>query len=202
MLIRTHVGVSLDGFVSTSQGFPTWEALRSFDGDSHGYTALMAQTEAIIVGRTSFDQGFDDWLTSWPWPDKTVHVLTSRPLPANVPAGVVAATGGPAALVEQLRRAGLTRDVHLLGGSRTIRAFFDIGAIDQFGLCVLPVLLGKGIPLFDLGLTTFSRDTWAAAQRAPGGPSKMPSARLRLEQHRVFPDGAVALVYQKESDLA
>jgi dihydrofolate reductase len=101
-------------------------------------------------------------------------VLTSRPLPEKVHDGVVAANGGPAALVEQLRGAGLTRDVQVLGGPRVIRALLEMGAIDELGLVVLPILLGEGVPLFA-----------ADAVRRP----------LRLERQRAFPDGAVELVY-------
>jgi hypothetical protein len=89
MLIRTHVGTSLDGFVATPDGLPAWEAVPTFvPGQSHGYPEIIEQCDAIAMGRTSFEQGFEDWLANWPWPDKQVYVLTSRALPANVPAGV------------------------------------------------------------------------------------------------------------------
>src|SRR6266851_3472709 len=100
MHIRTHVGLSLDGFVATPAGQPTWDAIPTFGPDSHGLPELNAETGSVVVGRTSFDQGFNDWLASgWPWPDKQLYVLTSRPLPENTPAGVIAAQDGPAALV-------------------------------------------------------------------------------------------------------
>ena len=59
-----------------------------------------------MVGRTSFEQGYRDWLSEWPWPDKKVYVLTSTALP-RIEGGfdVEAALGGPAALVRKLRGA-------------------------------------------------------------------------------------------------
>jgi hypothetical protein len=54
---------------------------------------------------------------------KQLYVLTARPWPENVPAGVTAARGGPAAFVEQLRAAGLSRDVHVLGGHAPFKPF-------------------------------------------------------------------------------
>jgi dihydrofolate reductase len=145
------------------------------------------------MGRTTFDQGFPDWSANWPWPDKQFYVLTSRPLPANVPSGVIAAQGGPAGLLKQLRDAGLARDVHLHGGSRTIQALLSLGAIDRLGIVVLPVLLGKGIPLFPIEITTFSSEAWAASQAAPSGAAAR--SLLRLDRQRTFPDGAVELIY-------
>jgi dihydrofolate reductase len=195
MLIRTHVGVSLDGFVATPDGLPAWDAIPTFGPGSHGYDEVTAQCDAVVMGRTSFDQGFQDWLTNWPWPDKPVYVLTSRPLPANASSvGVIASQGGPAGLLEQLRAAGLERDVQLLGGPRTIQAFLELGAIDRLGMVILPVLLGKGIPLFSIESATFSGDAWAA-HASPSAAA--PRSLLALERHRAFPDGAVELVYRQ-----
>lgn len=193
MQIRTYVGVSLDGFVATPDGLPAWEAVPTFSPGSHGYSEFMEQCDAVVMGRTSFDQGLPGWLTNWPWPGKQVYVLTSSPLPATAPASVIASKGGPAGLVQQLRDAGLARDVQLLGGSRTIQAFLEIGAIDRLGLCVLPVLLGKGIPLFAIEITRFSSEAWATSLASPSGTALRPL--LRLDRQRTFSDGAVELVY-------
>ena len=197
MPIRTYVGVSLDGFLATPDRLPAWDAVPTFGPGSHGYAEFIEQCDAVVVGRTNFDQGFPGWLADWPWPGKRVYVLTSRPLPANVPAGVVASKGGPAGLLRQLREAGLARDAQLLGGTRTIQTFLEIGAIDRLGLCVLPVLLGEGIPLFATERTAFSSDAWAASQASPSGVTPRPL--LRLDRHRAFPDGAVELVYRTET---
>lgn len=196
MLIRTHVGVSLDGFVTTADGLPAWDAMPTFGPGAYGIDEFTAQCAAVVIGRTTFDQGFQEgsWLPNWPYPGKQVYVLTSRPLPPNASSlGVVASQGGPAGLLDQLRDAGLERDVHLLGGSRTIQAFLDLGAIDELGMIVLPVLLGKGIPLFSIEITTFSHEAWAAWLAAP--TEAAPRSRLRLDSQRAFPDGAVELVY-------
>jgi dihydrofolate reductase len=200
MLIRTHVGVSLDGFVATSDGLPAWDAMPTFGPGSYGIAEFMAQSDAVVMGRTTFDQGFQEgsWLPDWPYPGKQVYVLTSRPLPANAASlGVVASQGGPAGLLKQLRDAGLARDAQLLGGPRTIQTFLDLGALDEFGMVVLPVLLGKGIPLFSIETMSFSREAWAAWQAAP--VEVAPRSRLRLDRQRAFPDGAVELVYAPAS---
>lgn len=97
MLIRTHVGVSLDGFLATPDGFPAWEALPEFDPEKFGVAEVSEQCHAIVMGRTSFDQGFEHWLADWPYRGKQVYVLTSRPLPERAPEmGVIASSRGPA----------------------------------------------------------------------------------------------------------
>jgi dihydrofolate reductase len=166
----------------------------TFGPGSHGTGEFTAQCEAVVIGGTTFEQGFEDWLTDWPYKGKQVYVLTSRPLPPKASAlGIIASQGGPAGLLEQLRGAGLERDVHILGGARTIQSFLDLGAIDRLGMVVLPVLLGKGIPLFSIEITTFSQEAWAAWRAAP--TEVAPRSRFRLDRQRAFPDGALELVY-------
>lgn len=177
MRIRTHTGLSLDGYMASADGMPVWNAVSTFvPGQSHGYAEFLEQIEAVVIGRTTFDFGHSFWTEQslWPWTNLRVYVLSSRPLPEKVHDGVVAAPSGPAALVEQVRGAGLRRDVQVLGGPRVIQAFLDLGAIDELGLVILPIMLGEGVPLF--------------AQDAVRRP-------LRLERQRAFPDGAVQLVY-------
>jgi dihydrofolate reductase len=194
MQIRTHTGLSLDGFMAHADGLPVWDAMPTFVPGTHGTAELAEQCGGVVVGRTSFDQGFEDWLPNWPWSGKPVYVLTSRPFPAKAASmGVIAAPGGPLGLVEQLREAGLTRDVHVLGGPQTIQALLAIGGLDRLGMVVLPVLLRAGIPLFDSEPTSFSFDAWAASQASPSEAAARPL--LRLERQRAFPDGSIEIVY-------
>ncbi|MEV6605159.1 dihydrofolate reductase family protein [Kutzneria sp. NPDC051319] len=170
MVIRTHVGVSLDGFVADADGVAAWESLPGYEHRSHGIAEVLEHCEAVVMGRSTFDRGLARWSADWPWADKDVHVLTSRPLPSGVRAR---ACDSATELLARLQRTGLMGDVHLLGGARTIRAFLDLGAVARLGVVVLPMLLGNGIPLFD-------------------GTAGQP---LHLQCQRTHPGGAVELIY-------
>ena len=174
MLIRARMGVSADGFVSTAGGVPTLAVMPGFvPGVSHGFPEFIEGCDAVVMGRNTFVPALG--APTWPWPGLQVFVLTSRPLPASTPAGVITGADGPAALAEQLRSRGSDGDVHLVGGPRTIRAFHEIGALDRLELVVLPILLGDGNPL---------------------SPRSVPPVPLRLlRADRVFPDGSAELVY-------
>jgi dihydrofolate reductase len=163
---RLYAATSLDGFIADAEGGIAW--LTDYDGEDYGTEAFMVSVDALVMGRTTYDQvrGFGDW----PYPNKRVWVLTSRPLDDGAPPGVKV-MNDPAALVETLRtRGGL---VWIVGGGQTVRAFLDLGAVDEIEVFVMPILLGAGVPLLP-----------------PGASRKL--ALLETETYRT---GAVRLLY-------
>ena len=96
------------------------------------------------------------------------------PAPGTHAAGVIAARGGPAGLI-QLRSRGSGGDVHLVGGPQTIQAFQQLGALDRLEILCCRSCSAAGIPLF---------------------PQGAEQVRLRLlRADRTFPDGTAELVY-------
>jgi dihydrofolate reductase len=175
MLIRSRMGISADGFVATPEGLPTLHVEPSFNpGVSHGFPEFIENCDAVVMGRTTFLPALGG-LPGWPWPGLQVYVLTSTPLPDTTPEDVIVGAGGPAELAKQLRSRGSDKDVHLVGGPRTIRAFHEVGELDRLEIVVLPILLGDGIPL------------------SPPGAGRMPLRLLSAE--RTFGDGSAELVY-------
>jgi dihydrofolate reductase len=174
MKIRTHMAVSIDGFVATPDGRPAILTLPDFEPSrSHGFPEFLANTEAVLMGRTTFLPALGHH--SWPWGDKQVFVLTSSPLPDGVPEGVrVTTSASPAELVEQMRSTVLSGDVHLVGGPSTIQAFRAIGGLDELELLVVPFMLGEGLRL---------------------SPSGTPQLPLELAREHVYPDGVAQLTY-------
>jgi dihydrofolate reductase len=176
MLIRSRMGISVDGYVATTQGMPTFVAMPGFvPGVSHGYPEFIENCDAVLMGRSTFLPALG--APQWPWSGLQVFVITSTPLPAETPPDVVAISGGPPAAVERLRARGSDKDVHVVGGPMTIQGLAALDAIDRLELVVLPVVLGDGIPL-----------------SAPGSTSQ--ALRL-LDEPRVHPDGSVELHYAR-----
>lgn len=193
MRIRTHIGMSLDGLVTSADGLPAWDWSPSFhsDGAPQGYPEFMANVGGVIIGRTSFEQGLPHWSQGWPWGDRPIVVLTHRPLHGDVPPSVEAASS-PQAAVDTMLAAGVTNDVQLLGGSGAVQSFMQAGLLDELGLVILPVLLGSGIPMFHVEEKQFSPEVWQASPKDIAGRS---ARTLKLESQRTFPDGAVWMVY-------
>jgi dihydrofolate reductase len=171
MNIRTRLSMSADGYVTTPDGWPALTADPAFvSGQSHGFPEFQASCEAVLMGRTTFEPAITN--DRWPWPNLDVFVLGSH-RPTGTPDEVVV-EGDPQRLLEKLRAANQGRDVHLVGGPRTIETFRALGALDKLGLIVLPLMFGAGMQL----TPTFS-----------------PDAQLTLDWERALPGGSVEIVY-------
>ena len=170
-MIRTRMCMSLDGYVTTPDGWPVQLADPSFvPGESYGFPEFQASCAAVLMGRTTFEPALD--ADRWPWLDLGFFVLGSH-RPSGSPEHVVV-DSDPARLLRKLREAGRGGDVHLVGGPRTIETFRSLGALDKLGLIVLPLLTGEGMRLT---------------------PSVSTGTGLTLESERALPGGAVEIVY-------
>ena len=171
MNIRTRLSMSADGYVTTPDGWPALIADPAFvSGQSHGFPEFQASCEAVLMGRTTFEPAISS--DRWPWPNLDVFVLGSH-RPTGTPDEVVV-DSDPQQLLEKVRAANQGRDVHLVGGPRTIETFRALGALDKLGLIVLPLMFGAGTKL----TPTFSPDT-----------------QLTLDWQRALPGGSVEIVY-------
>jgi dihydrofolate reductase len=137
------VGTSLDGFIARTDG--SLDFLPPGGGEEHGYEAFMATVDALVIGRKTYETvlSFD----SWPYGRKPVFVLSTGVL-APGPAGAVVEhmKGAPAEIVSRLARRGIGH-IYVDGGI-TIQRFLQAGLIQRLIITRVPVLIGRGIPLF------------------------------------------------------
>ncbi len=144
MTASVFVGTSVDGFIARPNG--DFDFLPEGGGEPHGYNEFMASVDAIVIGRMTFEKvlSFD----AWPYGDKRVVILSSRPLDLSAVVGGVVEqmAGAPAEIVTQLAARGVH---HLyIDGGITIQRFLRAGMIQRLIITRVPVLIGAGIPLF------------------------------------------------------
>ena len=163
--------ISADGYVTTPDGWPAQLADPSFNPADFGFVEFQNECGAVLMGRTTFEPALG--ADRWPWPGLGVFVLGSQ-RPAGTPDDVVF-DSDPARLLESIRAANQDGDVHLVGGPRTIETYRQLGALDELGLIVLPLLLGGGMQLT---------------------PSISTDIGLALSSTRALPTGAVELRYE------
>lgn len=151
MTASVYIATSLDGFIAREDGGLDWLApaqsasAGADEAEDYGYTEFMKTVDAIVMGRHTYEKV----LTFDPWPYvKPVIVLTTRPLqqPSTGEAEVAADSGDPLAVLDALAARGM-RHVYVDGGV-TIQRFLQADAIDRLIISRLPILIGRGIPLF------------------------------------------------------
>jgi dihydrofolate reductase len=144
MKISVFIGTSLDGFIARPNG--EFDFLPPDGGEPHGYNEFIASVDAIVMGRKTFETVLT--MSPWPYGNKRVVVLSSRPLDlSSAIEGVVEQMSGtPAEIVARLGATGAT---HLyIDGGITIQRFLRAGLIQRLIITRVPVLIGEGIPLF------------------------------------------------------
>jgi len=170
MKVRTRMCTSLDGYISNSDGLPVQLSDPEFDPEAYGFVEFQANSDAVLMGHTTLMPALEV-ADQWPWSDVEVFVLSAE-TPEGTPDDVVI-EGDPGQLLERIREAG-HGDVHLIGGPTTIETYRKLGAIDEFGLVVLPIFAGQGMQLT---------------------PAIQTDERLALQSVRELPRGAVEIVY-------
>lgn len=177
MKASVFVGTSLDGFLARPDG--GLDFLSAGGDEPHGYEEFVATIDAMLIGRKTYEivLGF----SPWPYGEKPVFVLSSRPL-ARIPeeGKVERLSGDPSAIFADLSARGF-RHLYVDGGI-TIQGFLRAGLVDRLIVTHVPVLIGEGIPLFG----SLERDI-----------------PLRHVRTRTFPSGLVQSEYEprgKEPD--
>jgi dihydrofolate reductase len=145
--VRVFIATSLDGFIAGEDDDLSWLPQPIEGGEDYGYAEFMEGTAALLMGRRTYDAVIGMAGDQWFYGDTPVYVATSRPLEATR-STVHAVSGETAAdLLAAVQAEIGDGDIYLDGGT-LIRSFLDAGLLDQVIVTVIPVVLGKGLPLF------------------------------------------------------
>ena len=159
--LQYQAAMSLDGYITGPDGDMSW--LADYVGPNPTVDELTGDVGALLIGNRTF-RGDDPYKGTeaegepygggWSGPQ---FVLTHHP-PADPVPGVTFVGSLPAAVAAASAAAG-EKYVGVLGAD-VARQCLDAGLLDEILVCIVPVLLGDGVRLFD----------------RPGG------ARVRLER--------------------
>jgi dihydrofolate reductase len=169
-----------------------WSEMVGGSGGSSGVDDAFARqhgpgigAEIMGVGKFGYPGWHDepDW-KGWWGPNPPFHtpvfVLTNHPRPS------IEMDGGttfhfidaePAVALDMARDAAGGVDVRLGGGATVIREFLAAGLVDHLHIVVVPLLLGRGVRLWD-GLEGVEKDYEIEATSSPSGVTHLSFTRV------------------------
>jgi dihydrofolate reductase len=141
-----YIATSLDGYIARNNGSIDWLAeIPNPENSDYGFSDFLDRIDAIVMGRNTFETvvGFGQW----PY-NKPVFVLSStmKEVPAAYTDKAEIVSGDIMGILETLNQKNY-RNLYIDGGA-TIQSFVDLDLIDEMIITRVPILLGKGIPLF------------------------------------------------------
>jgi dihydrofolate reductase len=174
-MFETRWGLTMMGKPGGTEGIDD-ALLRQFD--------IGVGAEIMGAGKFGYPGWHDDpdWKGWWgPNPPfhTPVYVLTHQPRPSIEMEGGTTfhfIDASPAEAVEIAREAAGGLDVRIGGGPSMAREFIAAGLVDHIHVAVVPVLLGRGVRLWD-GLEGLERDYAIEAVTTPSGVTHMMFAR-------------------------
>jgi dihydrofolate reductase len=168
-----YVAVTIDGYIASSNGSIDWLTSLETDGEDNGYTAFYETIDALIMGSATYEQvlGFGDW----PYSGKLSYILTSRSL--STERNDVVFINTTDAALDDIKRRGFKR-IWIVGGGKVASLFMVRGLIDEYILTLIPIILGKGISLYQA----------------------VPEQKLNLIKTKAYMSGVVELYYESQKN--
>src|SRR4051794_1840980 len=121
------------------------------------------------------DNNWNGWWGADPPFHTPVFVLTHHPRPSIVMEGGTTfhfIDASPAKALDAAREAADGKDVRIGGGATMIREFLAAGLVDHMHVVVVPILLGRGVRLWD-GLEGLERKYEIETVSSPSGVTHM-----------------------------
>lgn len=171
--IILNLAVSLDGYIADRDGGYDW-----IEGDGNHelntvqkweHTDFLKTIDIVVMGKICYNQGF-----AKDFSDKLVFVATDEDLQDYENIRFI--HGALSTRIKEESR-GNGGNIYLFGGGKLCDEFIKADIVDEYIIGIIPIILGKGIPLF-LG--------------------DNPTIKLRLKE-QYTEDGVVILRYEKRA---
>lgn len=166
-----YVASSLDGYLSDENGGVDWLMPYQNAGYDYGYADFYKNIGHIITGSKTYEQ-VKDFPGGWAFPHADTYIFTSRNLDTQNRKDLILWNRGIEVLADILKQK--EKDTWMLGGANLAGQFFNKGKIDEVILSIMPIALGKGMPLFD-------------------GLDK--AVEFELKEQKAFPNGVMQMRY-------
>ena len=138
--IKLFIACSLDGYIAKEDGSVNWLPQTENSGIDHFYKSI----DTVLMGNTTYEQILT--FEKYPYKDKISYVFTRNPDQKKKDENVEFTSEVEEFTKKLILSSG--KDIWLVGGGDIISTFLNLKFVDELILSVIPVMLGKGIPLF------------------------------------------------------
>jgi dihydrofolate reductase len=134
------------GFIARPDGGLDWLPPIVPQLEDYGHQAFSSSIDTLVMGRATYEKVLT--FGTWPYQGKRTVVLSSGRvrIPDDLKPLVASSSLAPYALAQYLEATG-SKSVQVDGG-KTIQSFLRVGLIDEIVITMVPVLIGRGLPLF------------------------------------------------------
>ena len=142
--IIMNLAMSLDGFIANEDGSFDW--IKGYEDSSlntdnpYNYEMLLEDIDIVVMGKRCCEQDMH-----LEFADKTVYVATHSSI-SDYDNLKFCSSEIVEVIKEEQQKQG--KDIMLFGGGQLINAFLKADCIDEYIIGLIPVILGKGRPLF------------------------------------------------------
>lgn len=144
---QLFIATTLDGFIARENGSLDWLLnLPNPTRTDHGYDAFMLGIDTLVMGRKTYEDVIGMGI-EWPYLGCKTYVLTHNPSYEVKTADTFVLNRLSREIVEELRK-NSEKNTWIVGGGEVITQYLNLDAIDEMTLCIVPLILGKGIRLF------------------------------------------------------
>ncbi len=142
MKVKIYNAISIDGFIATPSHNTEWVS----DTDWEEFSLQVRNSRAIIMGRKTYEVSGEDF----PYDCELNVVMTSNDelLDKKEEEGIWFTDARPKEVLEEIESLGFSETL-IIGGGKLNGSFLKAGLVDEIILSVHPLVLGKGIKLFE-----------------------------------------------------
>lgn len=173
--IILYIAASLDGRIAEPDGGLEW--LTEFpnpEKTDYGYKSLLASVDTVIMGGKAYRELLNMDVI-WPYKQQTSYVVTHGWTENAATENIRFITENVIETISAIRNE-LGKDIWLVGGGELISMLLEADLIDEMQICYIPVILGKGIPLF---------------------PEQSKESKWNLTESKAYKSGVLSGTYKK-----
>ena len=167
-----YIAMSLDGYIAKPNDDLSFLSIVEKVGEDNGYSELLSQVDTIILGRKTYDWVIKQ-VGELPYKDKNVYIITKTLRPNK--GKIVFYSGNLTELIHNLKIQN-QKNILCEGGAEIVNELLRKDLIDERIISIIPILVGKGIRLFD---------------------ENRPEQKLKLISVKTFETGLIQLHYKR-----